>query len=397
MANVRIKWRWDQGRLAYFSFSNIKKIARALNSLDGSSLNLRNADPLREQMQSMTDLPFAPQSYKVWRNYSRVFSCSLLAYSIEGRMAVSNLCKHFVNSNEFEEQPDQYFLRVFRNYSYPHPAFQDYNHQIEPLFPFAALIKFLLSQPSRGNLPQATVDEVFNYLVANPVSGTENLDHYSKLRPSGYQGQDDEIRQLRELMIFASQVSFLKWFNGALVLDSSSLETNYIDSLCALVSPIYRRKESDPSSEFFAMSGIEGSEIALPETLGRELPVDNYFTEGKKRRVNHLRVERSPALRKALFASLPEPYLCEMCALDTSKMYSWTDNILEVHHLLPLSSAIEIETRGTSLDDVVPICSNCHKSVHSYYRLWLKENNLEDFPSKAAAQEVYSQAKAGIQ
>ncbi len=106
------QWRWDQGRLDYFRFSNIALIANALCELDG--IELRGDDPIRDRLMDITGLPFSPSHYTVWRNYKRVFSSSLLAYEAEDRLAVSSICKHFVDSNDFIEQPDSYFIQVFR-------------------------------------------------------------------------------------------------------------------------------------------------------------------------------------------------------------------------------------------------------------------------------------------
>lgn len=384
------QWRWDQGRLDYFRFSNIALIANALCELDG--IELRGDDPIRDRLMGITGLPFSPSHYKVWRNYKRVFSSSLLAYETEGRLAVSSICKHFVDFNYFIEQPDSYFIQVFRNFSYPHPAFKGYVEASDPVYPFLAVIKFLLSRTPRR---QATIDDIFSYLVGNRVTGTENVDSYHYLNKSSYRGSGDEKRQLREMMIFASQVTFLKWFANSLILDISNSDLEAFSDLTKSVQPNRRPKLSDPTEEFFQMSSIY-EDAKIPRITERESPVEVEFTEGKRRRTTHLRAERSPALRKALFASLPFPYRCDMCELIPKLKYDWVDNILEVHHLLPLSSAVFIENEGTSLQDVVPICPNCHKSVHVYYRNWLKENSLEDFPDKNTAASVYNKAKSGI-
>jgi predicted HNH restriction endonuclease len=70
--------------------------------------------------------------------------------------------------------------------------------------------------------------------------------------------------------------------------------------------------------------------------------------------------------------------------------------MLELHHLLPLTSAIAIDIRGTSLVDVEPTCPNCHKSVHVYYGNYLRTNNKDDFGSKDEARDVYCKAKEAI-
>ena len=36
-----MRWHWDQGRLDYFQFENIVRIAQVLNALDGVPLNTR--------------------------------------------------------------------------------------------------------------------------------------------------------------------------------------------------------------------------------------------------------------------------------------------------------------------------------------------------------------------
>ena len=89
--------------------------------------------------------------------------------------------------------------------------------------------------------------------------------------------------------------------------------------------------------------------------------------------------------------------ICNMCTCDMRHRYPWTDNLLEVHHLLPLSSAITITGEGTSLEDVVGLCPNCHRSVHVYYKRWFEKNLVNDFFSKDEAREVYQSAKREIQ
>ena len=66
--------------------------------------------------------------------------------------------------------------------------------------------------------------------------------------------------------------------------------------------------------------------------------------------------------------------------------------MIDLHHLLPLSSVIKITNEGTTLEDLVGLCPSCHRAIHTYYRRWLKANNLEDFRSKKEAMEVYLEA-----
>ena len=72
-------WHWDQGRLEYYQFDALRRIASYVTRND-----FRLAT--REQLVEATGLPFsAPITYLPWRNYSRVLKKKarmlLLAYS----------------------------------------------------------------------------------------------------------------------------------------------------------------------------------------------------------------------------------------------------------------------------------------------------------------------------
>ena len=83
--------------------------------------------------------------------------------------------------------------------------------------------------------------------------------------------------------------------------------------------------------------------------------------------------------------------------MDTSKKYPWVNRILDLHHILPLSSGTRVDSRvGTILDDMVPICPTCHRAIHRYYDDYLKTNSKSDFDNKDEAHEIYVQAKQGI-
>ncbi|EGQ5302474.1 HNH endonuclease, partial [Enterobacter hormaechei] len=79
------RWRWDQGRLDYFSVESLRKIASVFVDIDGAEDTDPEYDPLREPLVLRTELPFSPDSYKVWRNYARVIKLGLIASRIDGR------------------------------------------------------------------------------------------------------------------------------------------------------------------------------------------------------------------------------------------------------------------------------------------------------------------------
>ncbi len=64
-------WRWDQGRLGYFNYDTLQKIASILKKYDGVEINANIEASFRTDLMISTGLPFAPQSYTVKRNYKR--------------------------------------------------------------------------------------------------------------------------------------------------------------------------------------------------------------------------------------------------------------------------------------------------------------------------------------
>ena len=151
-----MRWRWDQGRLAYFQYDNLVRIAKVLLDLNGVVINQRDFDPLRKPFEEYTGLPFAPKHYRVWRNYARVFECSMLATSLNGQLYTTDFCKLLqLPSNDFSA--DQYFNLLFSRFSYPYSQFEGYNTSQPQVFPFIAIIKFAMTRGDVG----ISLDEVF--------------------------------------------------------------------------------------------------------------------------------------------------------------------------------------------------------------------------------------------
>jgi len=386
-------WRWDQGRLDYFRFDNMRAIAKCLVKLEGLQLNVRNIDPLRDFLEAETGLPFLPHDYRVWRNYGRVFKCALLGTDLENRLAITDICRNIAKTDSSAFSVDEYLALFISRFYFPSPAFQGYDTASSAVFPFCAVLKYLITRFQNAREASITLDEVFQLIIGNNCSGKEDIAFYRNLQKTNYLPRGDHKRQVREMLIFVSQASFLKWYDNTLYLDTQSEDQRNIETFRQIAAPKANRRNANPASEILALGSVTGK-IVTPTLLAtREMPTDVIFTEGKRFRIEHLRIERSPQLRKLLFANLREPFLCDMCTLNPKHRYPWTENILEIHHLLPLSATLSITDKGTSFNDVVPLCPNCHKSVHSFYRNWLDNNSQNDFISKVEARNIYLEAK----
>jgi hypothetical protein len=382
-------WRWDQGRLEYFMFDNMRAIAKSLNSLDGINISQKGVDPLRPVLTTDTGLPFSPNNYTVWRNYARVFGCSLLATRAGNNLIVTDLCKRIADDSIRE--PDEYLTSLVQNFRYPSPVFDSYSPKDDVVLPFMAILKFFAAAPLSEPFPKISVEEVFSKIIGNNCTGLEDIPRYSILRHTGNSPIGDQKRQVREMLVVLSQFSFLKWFDKHLYFDRSFNLDTFLQGL----TPFIQKPQTDRLAEFLQLGSERSMTSTELITSTFELPLDLVFTEGKRLRVTHLKIERSPLLRKLFFAHYPNVQ-CNMCDLLPRQKYPWTDNILEIHHLLPLSSGVAVSLTGTSLEDIVSLCPNCHRSVHAYYKTWLDNQQANDFNSKQEAKAVYLEAKKAV-
>lgn len=391
------EWRWDQGRILYFQYDVLKEIARVLVKYDGMNINDNQiAQNLKADLISSSGLPFLPENYKINRNYSRVFQCALLSTTKgRGELVVSDICKELVYENSSYASADDYLFEVINHFRFPFPAFQEYNISDERIYPFCAIIKFLISKKIKGEEASLSIDDIGRYIIGNQCTGLEDVEYYKNLQPTNYELKGDALRQVREMVVFIGQLSFLKIYDRKVYLDVIGMDDAKI-LLDQLLTPVIIDPLTDKIEEFISITSLPkiitspkkpiktSSSISLPTTDISDIE----FTEGKRKRVHHLRIERSPMLRRLYIKLHPEP-ICDACKENIKERYPWTDYMLDLHHLLPLASVIRTLDSGTSLTDMVGLCPSCHRAIHSYYSKWLKANSVEDFRSKKEAMEVY--------
>ena len=386
-------WRWDQGRLLYFQFDVLREIAKALVKFDNADITCCEA-MFRKTLENDTDMPFSPAHYTIKRNYARVFQCSFLANFIGKKIVVTDICRDLASNDGKLKSADDYLFNYIPKFRFPFPAFDNYNSSEQRIYPFCAIIKFLLSRIELGKEAKASLDDIFAFIISNNCTGFEDIGFYKNLLPKSYDYTDTERRQLREMVIFISQLSILKVYNGFLYLDAIN-ENAKNEVLSKFLKPENRFPKTDRIEEFYEMTSISQKIIIPTFEVFTSDPADIEFIEGNKKRVEHFRVERSGLLRKYYRQMNPIPHCCA-CGTDMNIRYPWTEYLLEIHHLLPLSSTVAISSKGTSLADIVGLCPSCHRAVHMYYRKWLKANNQSDFKSKQEAHDVFMQATREI-
>ena len=92
-------------------------------------------------------------------------------------------------------------------------------------------------------------------------------------------------------------------------------------------------------------------------------PKERELTEGEKRHVEFEQAHRNPALRQACINKYG--YQCQCCGMNFAELYGEElgGNFIEVHHLKMISTFDESRPEDY-LENLVPLCSNCHSMIH---------------------------------
>lgn len=89
---------------------------------------------------------------------------------------------------------------------------------------------------------------------------------------------------------------------------------------------------------------------------------DIHYKEGKPKYSARVYYERNPKLRTA--AILEHGTICMACGFDFERVYGiHGKDYIEVHHVNPISE-FDGEIEVSPADDMIVLCSNCHRMVH---------------------------------
>ncbi len=105
---------------------------------------------------------------------------------------------------------------------------------------------------------------------------------------------------------------------------------------------------------------------ALPRLSAAESEVAAEYSEAKRHSRERFYFARNPKLVAA--AKAKYGYTCQICKFDFAETYGPIgEEYIECHHLNPLSERPEAEQLSetkTQLDEVIVVCSNCHRMLH---------------------------------
>ncbi|MDE8032399.1 HNH endonuclease [Erysipelothrix rhusiopathiae] len=93
---------------------------------------------------------------------------------------------------------------------------------------------------------------------------------------------------------------------------------------------------------------------------------DTDLYEGSQKKVFVNKYERNPEARKLCLENYG--YTCQMCKLSMDETYGeYGKNFIHVHHRKPISE-IGTEYKVNPIDDLIPLCPNCHEIIHRIQR-----------------------------
>ena len=117
------------------------------------------------------------------------------------------------------------------------------------------------------------------------------------------------------------------------------------------------------STSTTAGSSASGSGLTTPTSSA---PKCREETEGERKHVGKETevIYRNPALRRQCIDKYG--YQCQCCGMDFAEMYGEElgANFIEVHHLKLISTFEKDGVPENFLENLVPLCSNCHSMIH---------------------------------
>ena len=127
--------------------------------------------------------------------------------------------------------------------------------------------------------------------------------------------------------------------------------------------------ESKAFKELFKKKRSSDDKPKATDTAEPAKPLASPFreeTEGERKHiVKEMEVvRRNPQLRQQCIEMYG--YQCQCCGMNFAELYGEKlgANFIEVHHLKPISTFEEDGIPENFLDNLVPLCSNCHSMIH---------------------------------
>lgn len=382
--------------MEYFQYDVLRTIARFALRHD-----LKNSTPAL--IRAETGLGFAaPETHTPWRNYSRIFKLCLLVSEENGRAIPTDVANILAQSGAVT--CDEYIHFLVEATTDPSPALSDWSsHSMtgRVRHPLCFSLKYILAKIAGLNEYITPINEIIGAYNQSGFSGEEDDTAFLNLMPNRNNYPSAALtpdpRQARESIKFISQISYLHCEGNEII---ASLSQEDALEIFHALNPISGPRENESSAEIrrlasFFRDGSDHDFFDYKSTILSDVR-ESGFEEGSKVKKTHIVIERNAKLRQLFFNQRPSA-ICDACNINTHQKYPWVNRVLDIHHVLPLSSGTRVDSRrGTMLEDLVAICPTCHRAVHRFCDAHLRSERKQDFLTETEARSVYSRAKDTI-
>ena len=156
-----------------------------------------------------------------------------------------------------------------------------------------------------------------------------------------------------------------------LIVVGQTIENWLVKDASFKIKALYRHQEKLPNSDDAIIETCHQVIVplmaAMAELIGYDVVAssDESATselEGALSVATIQRRERNP--RNRLLCIRIHGAVCSVCNLDPNEAYGDAGNIIEVHHLEPVS-LLEQPRPYDPEKDIVPLCPNCHRAIHT--------------------------------
>lgn len=118
-----------------------------------------------------------------------------------------------------------------------------------------------------------------------------------------------------------------------------------------------------PGEEDLANYKVTESKIPYPKIVIKTIYLEGEAGEAQPKEIRI----RNKKLREACIDYFKFQHngciVCECCGFDFSRAFDIPDEYIEVHHRYPFSQT-EGEHEVDAIQDLVPLCANCHRMIH---------------------------------
>lgn len=209
----------------------------------------------------------------------------------------------------------------------------------------------------KGNVQYAIGDTVYIYCT-KPIQRI-----IYKCRVISLDKNSSEIRDDKEYWIDNSEYEKSlkgKFFTLELIeeVDTEKLSFQELLKNGLKAAPQGPIKLNDVLEKYISSVFGTANDEFFPETIGSSAEI----FEGIKKQVSVNKYERSSVARAKCLEA--HGYSCKICSFDFEKTYGDIGkNFIHVHHLVPIHS-IGQSYKIDYVNDLIPICPNCHAMIH---------------------------------